>query len=345
MELVVYNNKPNPEGYEKDFLINLLKTMKYERIFDVSVIRMISEGKIAGFYHAGSGQEAIAAGSVSPLNQDDYLFYMHRGCNEMVAKGVPLDKLYSDFFGNINGTNRGLGAGIIHGADPSRGVMGQPGTIGSNMPLACGIGIAINRRKSKQLVYCTFGDGTANRELLHGAFNYAALWKLPVIFVCQNNEYALGAYYKDEHATVDGYIASRGLSYGIPSYVVDGNDVLAVYEVAKQAIERARAGEGPTFIEAKTLRQQGHFVGDPCVYMDKERLEWFKTHNDPIPNFESLLLDYGILTKDEINEIDDEVTATNEKAIEKALSYPLPGEDRLYAGLFSTSPVPNEKEA
>jgi pyruvate dehydrogenase E1 component alpha subunit len=342
MELVVYNEKPNPGKYEKDLLIDLLKTMKYERIFDISIIRMISEGKIAGFYHAGSGQEAIAAGSVFPLRKDDYLFYMHRGCNEMIAKGIPLDKLYSDFFGNINGTNFGLGAGIIHSADPSRGVMGQPGTIGSNMPLACGIGIAINNRKSDQVVYATFGDGTANRELLHGSFNYAALWKLPVIFVCQNNEYALGAYYKDEHATTDGYIASRGLSYGIPSYVVDGNNVLAVYEVAQIAIERARKGNGPTFIEAKTLRQQGHFVGDPCAYMNKNRLEWFKTHNDPIPSFEKLLLEYDIVTREELASIDEEINNANEESIKKADSYPLPGEDRLYAGLFSTSPVPNK---
>ncbi|GHU65855.1 pyruvate dehydrogenase E1 component subunit alpha [Clostridia bacterium] len=343
MELVVYREKPNPEKYSKEFLVSLLSTMKAERIFDVSVIRMISAGKIAGFYHAGSGQEAIAAGSIKEvLRKDDYLFYMHRGCNEMIAKGVPIDRLYADFFGNIYGTNRGLGAGIIHGADPTLGVLGQPGTIGSNMPLACGVGMAINQRKSKQVVYATFGDGTANRELLHGAFNYAGIWKLPVIFMCQNNEYALASKYTDEHALADGYIASRGLSYGIPSYVVDGNDVLAVYEVSKLAVERARNGEGATFIEAKTLRQNGHFVGDPRVYMDKERLEWFITHNDPISNFEKLLLDYNIVTQEELDELDHEITGQNDAAIEKADSYPLPGEERLYEGLYSTSAVPQE---
>jgi pyruvate dehydrogenase E1 component alpha subunit len=341
MDLVVFNEKIDPRKYDKDLLTGLLESMKLQRSFDKSILRLVSEGKLPGFYHPGSGQEGVSAGAIWPMRDDDYLFYMHRGCNDMIAKKVPLDKLYSDFYGNINGTNLGLGAGIIHGADPSRGVLGQPGTIGSSMPLACGVGMAINYRETDQIVYVTFGDGTSNRELLHGSFNYAALWKLPVIFMCQNNEYALGASFKDEHALVDGYIASRGLSYGIPSYVVDGNDVLAVYEVTQIAVERARKGEGPTFIEAKTMRHKGHHMGDARRYMDKERQQWFIDFNDPINRFQKLLLEYGIFTSEEFDAIDSELIKFNNEAIAKAESFPMPAKERLFAGLFSTSPVPN----
>ena len=342
MELVIYNERPDVKEYSKELLTRLYTDMRKERMFDQSVIRMVSEGKIAGFYHPGSGQEAIAAGVCANLTDEDYLLYMHRGCNEMICKGMEMDKLYADFFGNIHGTNRGLGAGIIHGADPSRGVMGQPGTVGSNMPIAVGLGVSIKYRKTNQVVYCTFGDGTANRELLHGAFNYAALMKLPVIFLCQNNEYGLGAHYKDEHATTTGYIAERGLSYGIPSYVVDGNNVLAVYEVAKKAVENARGGGGPSFIEAKTYRQHGHFIGDPATYMDKERLRWFIEENDPLDNYDKVLLKSGMFTEDELKTLVDEVTKLNDEAIVEADSYPLPTEERLYQGLYSTSPSPLE---
>ena len=340
MNLVVYNVKSDARKYSKEFLEKLLRNMLLQRVFDQSVIQMISEGKIAGFYHAGSGQEAIAAGVIADMTKEDYLFYMHRGCNEMICKGLELNRLYSDFFGNINGSNRGLGAGIIHSTDPALGIMGQPGTIGSNMPIAAGLGMSIKYRKTNQVVYATFGDGTSSRELLHGSFNLCALHKLPVIYVCQNNEYAIGAYYKTDHATSTGYIAEYGTSYGIPSYVVDGNDVLAVYEVASEAIRRARSGECPTFIEAKTFRHNGHFVGDPITYMDMDRLEWFKKYDDPITNFKKQLLEYEIFTAEELQAIDKEIEEFNKAEIAKAESYPMPTEERLYAGLFSTSPSP-----
>ncbi len=338
MEVIVYDKKTDAKNYSKATLKKIYTNIYNERIFDDSIVRMISEGRIAGFYHAGAGQEAIAGAALADMNDDDYLLYMHRGCNEMVAKGIPLNKLYSDFFANVNGTNFGLGAGIIHSAYPPKGVIGQPGTIGSNMPIAVGLGIAIKYRKSQQVVYATFGDGTSARELLHGSFNYAALKKLPVIFMCQNNEYGLGNYYKSDHATTTGYLAEYGTSYGIPSYVVDGNDALAVYDVAKEAIERARAGEGPTFIEAKTFRYNGHFVGDPMVYMDKERQKWFMENNDPINNLRAKMIESGQFTAEEIDALNKELEEFNEAEIEKAASFPLPDEDRLYAGLFSTSP-------
>lgn len=335
MELRLFTEKPNPKKYDKDLLLNLYRVMLQERIFDESIIRMVSAGKVKGFYHAGSGQEAIAAGTCAQLRDDDYIFYMHRGCNEMIAKGVPIDELYGDFFANVHGTNKGLGAGIIHSAYPQKGVLGQPGTIGSNSSLGAGVGYAIKYRKSDQVCVCFFGDGTAAREVIYGALNWIGLWKLPVILVCENNEYGLSNPYLKANA-VKEHVAEKVVGFNnIDPVVVDGNDVLAVKEVMDKAVERARKGEGGTFIEAKTFRYGGHFVGDPAIYQDKDRLKWFKNEYDPINNLKKAVMESGVATESELDTVEQKVREEDKKAIEIADSYPLPGRERLFEGLFS----------
>ncbi len=335
MKLKVIVEKQNPKDYDKELLLELYRVMLQCRIFDESIIRMVSQGKIKGFYHAGSGHEAIGVGTCSALKDDDYIFYMHRGCNEMIAKGVPIDRLYADFFGNVYGTNKGLGAGIIHSAWPEKGVLGQPGTVGSNFTLGVGVGLAIKYRKSDQVCVCYFGDASAARELLHGALNWAGLHKLPVIFVCENNEFGLSNPYMNSHA-VDQFIAEYAASYkNVDAVVVDGNDVLAIKEVMDAAVERARKGEGATFIEAKTYRHKGHFIGDPVLYMDKDRTEWFVTQNDPILNLKNQLLSSKIATEAELDEIEAKIREEDKAAIESADAHPMPTKDRLYEGLFS----------
>ena len=335
MNLKVYMEKPNPKNYDKELLLELYRKLWQCRAFDASVIRMVSEGKIKGFYHAGSGEEAIGVGSCTQLRDDDYIFYMHRGCNEMIAKGVPVDLLYGDFFGTMHSTNKGLGAGTIHSAYPEKGVLGQPGTIGTNSILGVGVGLSIKYRKTDQVCICYFGDGTAARELLHGALNWSGLYKLPVIFMCENNEFGLSNPYKNSH-DINQYIAEYATGYAnVESVVVDGNNVLAVKEVSDAAIARARRGDGPTFIEAKTYRHKGHFVGDPTVYRDKVRDEWFINHDDPVYNFKSQLLACEIASESELDAIEAKVKEEDTKASDVAYAAPMPTKDRIYEGLFS----------
>lgn len=335
MDLKVFKEKLDPKKYDKDLLLKLYRIMLQERVFDESVMRLIAEGTIQGFYHAGAGQEAIAAGSCASLRDDDYIFYAHRGCNEMIAKGVPIDMLYADFFANIHGTNKGLGAGIIHSAYPQLGVLGQPGTIGSNSSLGAGVGYAIKYKQTDQVCVCYFGDGTSSRELIYGALNWMGIWKLPVILFCENNEWAISSHFKTTCA-VNDYVSERATGYkDVEVVVCDGNDPLAVKEVMDAAVARARRGEGGTFIEALTYRHGGHFVGDPAMYRDPKVTEDWKTNKDPIINYKKALLDSGMLSEAELDACEKTVREEDEAAIQEALKYPLPPKERLFEGLFS----------
>lgn len=334
MTVVVVKGESDLKKYDKVTLMNLYKSMVKVRKFDENLLRLLQEGKVSGFYHSGIGQEAIAAGSCSLLRDEDYIYYAHRGCNEMVAKGVPLVNIYGDFLARVIGTTKGLGAGIVHSADPSRGVLGQSGTIGASFVLAAGTGYAIKYKKTDQVCICYFGDGTAARELFHGGMNWAGLFKLPIIFVCENNEYGISTHYKRAHA-VKEHIAERAEGYNIPGYVVDGNDVLMVREITEQAIERAKKGEGATFIEAKTFRHRGHFEGDPYTYINPEELKYWKEQRDPINNFREKLIEAGIAQAAEFEQVDDAVQEEINQAISEAEKSPLPPEERIYEGLFS----------
>jgi pyruvate dehydrogenase E1 component alpha subunit len=330
----VYTKEIRLKGYDRSFLLELYRVMIKNRKFDENLIRLIQEGKVSGFYHSGIGSEALSAGSILALREDDYLFYNHRGCNQMIAKGVPLSKLYGDFLGTIEGTTRGLGAGIVHSADVSRGVLGQAGTIGSQFMIAVGVGYSAKYRGTDQVTAVYFGEGAASREPLHGSLNWAALYKLPIIYVCENNQYAISSHFKETHA-VREHLADWSYGYGIPGYVVDGNDVLLMYEIMKEAVERARKGEGPTFIEAQTFRHRGHFEGDPYHYVDPEELRYWKENRDPIKNYRRDLLDGAVCDTEELERIEQEVDEEIRRAIEIAQAAPLPGPERIYEGLFA----------
>lgn len=334
MSVIVVKDQTNPSKYDKDTLMDMYKTMVKIRKFDENLIRLMQEGKVSGFYHSGIGQEAIATGTCVGLRDEDYIFYAHRGVNEMIAKGVSLVQLYGDFMGRVIGTTKGLGAGIVHSADPSRGVLGQSGTIGASFIIAPGVGYAIKYKKTDQVVVCYFGDGTAARELFHGGMNLAGLHKLPVIFVCENNEWAIGSHFKADHS-IKEYIAERAEGYCIPGYVIDGNDVLMVKEVTQEAIDRAMRGEGPTFIEMKTFRHRGHFEGDPVTYIKPEVIQDWKDNRDPIKNFKAKLISAEIAEEAEFAKIDADVLKEILDAIDEADRSPLPSPERIYEGLFS----------
>lgn len=330
----IYNKAINLKDYSKEVLLDFYKVMVKIRRFDEDLIQLIQDGKVSGFYHSGIGSEGLSAGSIlHNLRDEDYIYYNHRGCNQKIAKGVPLSKLYGDFMGTIEGTTRGLGAGIVHSADPARGVLGQAGTIGSQLGISVGTAYSAKFRGTDQVTLVYFGDGAASREPLHGSLNWAGLYKLPLIYICENNEYAISCHVSETHS-VKEHIADWAEGYGITNYVVDGNDVLLMHEIVKEAVERAKRGEGPTFIEAQTFRHRGHFEGDPYDYVNPDVLREWKENRDPIKNYKARLLDEGICSEDELATLNQQVDVEISEAIKKAENAPLPGPERIFEGLF-----------
>jgi acetoin:2,6-dichlorophenolindophenol oxidoreductase subunit alpha len=259
------------ELYEK-----ILKCMLWEQ----RLLDMQAEGRLSGFFHAGRGQEGAQVGAISALSPADYLLYAHRGCGYMVARGMPMEVLFADFLGMTQGSTRGLGAGIVHIAWPPLGILGQSGTLGGSFTIAVGAALSARTRGTDQVTMCFFGDGAANRGTFHEAANAAGVWKLPVVWVCENNGYAVSTTFKDSCA--GGSIAARAAGYGMPGVVVDGQDVVAMREETLRAVERARAGEGPSLIEAMTCRFRGHYEGDAQGYRDRQELERLKRERDPL---------------------------------------------------------------
>ncbi|MDR7238096.1 thiamine pyrophosphate-dependent dehydrogenase E1 component subunit alpha [Neobacillus drentensis] len=331
----IYEKEINVNNYSKEVLLDYYKTMVTIREFDLNLIRLIQEGKVSGFYHSGIGSEALSAGSIRQnLTDEDYIYYNHRGCNQKISKGVPLSKLYGDFMGTLEGTTKGLGAGIVHSADPSRGVLGQAGTIGSQLGIGVGTAFSSKFTGTDQVTVIYFGDGAASREPLHGSLNWAGLYKLPVVYICENNEYAISAHVSETHS-IKEHIADWAEGYGIPNCVVDGNNVLLMHEAVNEAVERARRGEGPTFIEAQTFRHRGHFEGDPYDYINPDVLKDWKENRDPIKNFKALLLANNIFTENEIAAVNEQVNSEILEAINKAEAGGLPNPQRIYEGLFA----------
>ena len=264
-------SKRAPELSKEDIL-KLYETMFKIRAFDEEASRLFVQGLIQGSIHTYIGQEAIAAGFSKNLREEDYLVTTHRGHGHCVAKGGKIDRMYAELLGKSDGYCRGKG-GSMHIADLSKGILGAISIVGAGIPLAVGAGLSIKKRKSDQVCVVFFGDGAANEGEFHEGMNLAALWKLPVIFVCENNGYAASVSVRK--ATCVNDFAVRAVGYGIPGVIVDGMDVFDVYEKSWGAIERARRGEGPSFLECKTYRFLGHSRGDPPygLYRTKEELE------------------------------------------------------------------------
>ncbi|NLS44656.1 MAG: thiamine pyrophosphate-dependent dehydrogenase E1 component subunit alpha [Firmicutes bacterium] len=325
--------------YDKDLLLDLYRTMLTSRRFDQELIRLLHDGKVGGFHHSGQGHEAIAAGICASLEDKDYLFYHHRGCNQQISKGISLEGIYADFLGRVDGTTGGLGSGIVHHVDPDKGILGQSGTIGESYILAAGVGYSIKYRGTDQVCVAFNGDGATAREVFHGGINWVGLYNLPVIYVIENNLLASSLHFQNSHSLKEGgSLADRADSYDVPSFVVDGNDVLAVYEVAKEAIARARNPKERrrcTLIEAMTYRYRGHFEGDSAEYMDKDVIEEWRENRDPLDNYRKKLLDSGTFNEKDLTKLEKEVDDTIKNAIAKAEASPIPGRDRIFEGLYA----------
>jgi pyruvate dehydrogenase E1 component alpha subunit len=247
-----------------EFAGSLYRTVAVIRATELRLQAYIAEHGFGGFWHSGIGQEGLQAGAVAALRADDQLFYAHRGLGYALAKGMPLGALLGDLFGRVTGSTGGKGGGTVHFVDPARGVLGQGGTLGSGFVLGAGAAISAQLLGSDRVVAVFFGDGAASRGTFHEAALQASTWKLPVVWICENNGWALSAPIAEQSPTPD--IADRAGAYGMPGIVVDGQDALAVHAAVSKAVARARGGDGPTLIEAKTLRIRGHYEGDRQPY-------------------------------------------------------------------------------
>jgi acetoin:2,6-dichlorophenolindophenol oxidoreductase subunit alpha len=320
-----------------DALLTMYASMLRVRLFEERARELFQNGCIPGFLHTSVGQEAVAVGVAAALRHDDYVLSTHRGHGHLIAKGGSLRGLMAELYGKANGICHGKG-GTMHIADVSVGYLGANGVLASGCVVAPGVGMSIKRRRSSQIVVTFFGDGAANRGPFHEGVNLAALWKLPVVFVCENNRWASST----AHAlsTAGGSIAARGAGYGIPGERVDGNDVLAVHDAVTRAAERARGGDGPSLIEAHTIRWVGHFEGDAQAYRGKDEVAEGR-QRDPIARLERLLIERRLLDAAQAARVRESVGAEIEDAITHAEASPLPRPEDALTDLFAHYPWAN----
>ena len=310
---------PNNAVYTKEFAAKLYETMCTIRKFEECVKHDFLAGEIPGFTHSYIGEEAIATGVCAALRDDDVIESTHRGHGHCVAKGADVNRMMAEIFGKETGLCKGRG-GSMHIADFSIGMLGANGVVGGGYNLATGAALAFkNVLKTDQVAVVFFGDGASNRGTFHEAMNAASAWKLPVIFVNEMNCWASTTPYRTT-CNVEN-ISDRAAGYHIPGVVVNGQDPFAVYEAAKAAVERARAGEGPTMIECKTYRIEGHFVGDPELYRSKEETMKIFHDTDPLKKFREKMAESmnNLVTSAECDEIDAKVDAKIKAAKELAM--------------------------
>lgn len=292
------------------------------RLFEEKVFELYGQNLVPGTIHLYTGEEAVAVGVCSNLRKDDYIVSTHRGHGHCIAKGANLDKTMAEILGRRTGYCGGKG-GSMHIADFSIGVLGATAVVGAGIPIATGAGLSIKLRGTDQVAACFFGDGASNQGTFHEGINLAAIWKLPVIFVCENNLYAMGT--RQTQVMLAKNVAERASAYGIPGVTIDGNDVLTVFQTTKEAVIRARRGGGPTLIECKTYRHKGHSRFDPATYRPKEEVEeWLS--KDPITRLKRQLLQEGTISNADLAEMEKEVTESVEAAAQfaKKSAFPLP---------------------
>ncbi|SHI38024.1 pyruvate dehydrogenase E1 component alpha subunit [Dethiosulfatibacter aminovorans DSM 17477] len=297
-----------------DKIVDMYKTMMKIRKFENQAMDLFANGSIPGFVHLYLGEEAVATGVCANLNDKDYITSTHRGHGHIVAKGGDLNLMMAELYGKETGYCKGKG-GSMHIADAEKGILGANGIVGAGHNIAVGAGLSISYRETDQVCVCFFGDASTNQGTFHESMNLASIWKLPVVFVCENNLYGISMNQSRHQAIKD--VSDRAVAYNMPGVTVDGNDVFAVHEAAEEAIKRARLGQGPTLIECKTYRHRGHFEGDPGAYKPEEEVkEWMA--KDPVPRFESFLIDNKILTKKELKELNEDLDKEMAAAIEFA---------------------------
>jgi len=320
---------------DRDTCVRYLRDMIRIRQFEDKVFELLARDVLKGASHVYAGQEAVAVGACAAITPNDVITSTHRGHGHCVARGGQLKYMLAELCGKVTGYCKGRG-GSMHIADVRAGNLGATGIVGGNIPVATGAALAIKLQGGGRVVVCFFGDGAVNNGVFHESLNLASVWRLPVVYVCENNLYGMSVSTKVACAVQD--IAVRAAAYAMPGKIVDGQMVLEVKEAVSEAAERARRGEGPTLIECKTYRYRGHSRSDPRKYRTREE-EAFWQQRDPIKLFSNLLLERGILTTNEIEAIHREVEAEMREAEKFALEespYPDPATllEDVYAGFI-----------
>ena len=312
--------------------LGMYEKMYQIRKYEESIYYLFLEGIMPGTIHQSTGEEASAVGMLYDLRKDDWMATTHRPAGHDLAKGISLRAMMCEMFGKAEGCCGGKG-GAMHTGDISVGAMTANAIVGGNLPIAAGVGLAFKMQKKDNVVVCFFGDGASNEGSFHETMNAAGLWKLPVIFVCENNLYSATTSISLTCCQQD-VAAGRAAAYGIPGEVVDGNDVLAVNEAAGRAIARARAGEGPTILELKTYRHGGHSRNDACGYRPKDEEALWINERDPVKNFRKRILADGMVAEEELQKTEARIEQEVEDAVEYAKQAPLPANESALQHIF-----------
>jgi len=327
--------KEREMGFTGPELLKVYRQMRTIRSFEEKLHELVSVGKIGGFMHLYAGQEAIAVGVCSQLRDDDLVGSTHRGHGHCIAKGVDVKAMMAELFGRATGTNRGKG-GSMHIADVEKGMLGANGIVGGGIPLVTGAALTAQVLARNNVAVSFFGDGATNQGQFHESLTMASNWKLPVVYVCENNGF--GEFTPTEFVVPVKDIADRATSYAMRSAIADGMDFFDVYEKASEAIDLARKGEGPTLLECKTYRFYGHYVGDQTPYRNKEEAEEWIQNRDPLDIFESKASEAGIVEPDDLRRIDGEVAALLNEAVLEAEAAPLPSVDDVLTDVYVSYP-------
>ena len=326
-------------GEDKELLMRMLRRMMLIRRFDENVMEMVQRGEMVGAAHTYIGEEAVAVGACAALRGEDYITGNHRSHGHPIAKGGDIRRAMAELLGKSTGYCKGKG-GSMHLADFSIGILGESGIVASALPVAVGAALGTKMQGRDRVVVSFFGDGASNQGACHEAMNLASIWKLPTIFLCENNQYAVTTHFSDVVAVEN--ISDRAEAYNMPGVLVDGQDVMAVYEAAREAVARARGGDGPSLIEARTYRYEEHSEGLGRVlresYRSEEEVQKWRDR-DPIKLHTQRLIEQGIATQEEITEVQEGVAAAVEEALGFARESPYPDESDLLTDMYA-NPIP-----
>lgn len=317
--------------YDKTFLLNAYRKMATIRAYETKVEEIFLAGELPGFTHLYIGEEACGVGVCENLNSDDYIESTHRGHGHCLAKGADVKKMMAELYGKETGYCHGKG-GSMHIADFSIGMLGANGVVGAGYNLAMGAALAAKLQGTEQIAVAFFGDGASNRGTFHESCNMASVWKLPILYVCEMNQWASTTPYRTTTSVED--IAVRAVAYDMPGKTVNGNDFFEVYEAAKEAVEYVRSGKGPYLLELKTYRIKGHFVGDPEKYRTKEEVQEHFQNDDPLVNFRKTVIEKKLLTDAELDEIDEAARQLVLESVEEAIEASYPDESELMKNYY-----------
>jgi len=321
------------EGFSRDQLRSFLRDMLLYRRFEEKAEEAYAIGKIGGFCHLHIGQEAVALGLIGPLREDDYVLTSYRDHTQALAKGLSAGPVMAELYGRSDGVAKGKG-GSMHIFGAEHGFLGGHGIVGGQVPLGTGIGWAIRYRGTDQVCVCFLGDAAVNQGAFWESLNMAAIWKLPVIFVVENNEYGMGTAFSRVSALP---VVERAGGTGVPAHAVDGQDILATWSLMEKLAEDVRKGAGPQYVDARTYRFKGHSMSDPVsgTYRSKEEVETRKKEADPITILRDRLFEADMLTQDELEELDGQVREEVEEAARFADESPPPSPEELYTDVYA----------